>query len=237
MNNPLVDLIREAATRGCTDGDISRVTGYSTSYICILRRRNGIASLNGKGRPTTVDSERLVKIAERLKSGETLQEIGDSIGLTRERVRQIAKKSGVTGQMSRAKRRETYADRESARLAKRIKERDERYERMYGCSYETVRSLNEGLKASDPASKAVHYRLWIRNCARLMRASSGITFPQWVEIWGDKWQERGRGRSYKLARIDRRKGFTPDNVVVERGDEMMSRHWKTLPWNTTQASQ
>ncbi|GAA0415393.1 hypothetical protein GCM10008934_02930 [Virgibacillus salarius] len=41
--------------------------------------------------------KREMEMAERYKNGETLQEIGDHYGLTRERVRQLINKVGVSG--------------------------------------------------------------------------------------------------------------------------------------------
>lgn len=41
--------------------------------------------------------QREFEMVERYRSGETLQEIGDSYGITRERVRQLIKKTGTSG--------------------------------------------------------------------------------------------------------------------------------------------
>lgn len=222
MNEQLVTVIRLANERGATDTEIARVTGYTVGYIHNLRKAAGIRSSVSW---TQASVEKLDMIVQRLESGATLQEIGDSLGVTRERVRQLAAKRRITGQVGLSKRK-------SIREEKFLRERDARYQGTYGCSYGEVIALNEGIPLSHPHSKTLGYRMWVRNVLGTMRSTGTLNFPQWCEAWGDHWKDRGRGNSYRISRIDRTKPFTPDNVICEPGNTSMSRHRKLNPWQT-----
>lgn len=227
MNELLVTLIRLAAARGASDDEIARVIGYSANHIYNLRRAAGIAS---GFKPIDADDKRISLIVERLQAGASLQEIGDSIGVTRERVRQLAFKRGVTGKVSIAKRGEIRAKNMEIRKAEFSRKREERYMGTYGCSYLEVLALNEGLPLTHPDSRTLGYRYWVRNVLATMRSTGTLNFPQWCAVWGERWKERGRGTAYRLGRIDRKKPFTLENVICERGHESMSRHRKVSPW-------
>lgn len=229
MKSKILDLIRLANELGASDSEIAKVTGYNASYIGVLRRKAGIES---KYHPPKTDDTRINLVIDRLHAGETLQEIGDSLLITRERVRQIAAKRGVTAKVSQARRREFSAQTKLEQEAARLRAREERYQSAYGCSYAEVIDLNGGLPLTHPDSRSQNYRLWVRNAVVRMRSDVKLTLPQWAAAWGEHWEERGRGRNYRLSRIDRNKGFTPDNVICERGDEAMSRHRKLNPWLT-----
>lgn len=228
----LEDLIRLAVGRGANDVEIARVTGYSSFHIGSIRRKLGIKS----NHPNAADPNRIRLIVERLQSGETLQEIGDALGVTRERIRQIALKGGATGQTGRLKRKELRAKTAEERRADFLDRREGRYQGAYGCSYAEVIALNSGLPLTHPESRALGYRYWVRNVLIVSKSSGNLNFPQWCAVWGDKWNERGRGTKYRIARIDRTKAFTTDNVICERGDESISRHRKMNPWSCSPAS-
>lgn len=228
----LEDLIRLAVGRGANDHEIARVTGYSSFYVGSIRRKLGLKST----RPNVADQGRIRLIIERLQAGETLQEIGDALGVTRERIRQIAVKGGTAGKTGLLKRKELRAKTDEERRADFLDQREKRYQGAYGCSYAEVLVLNDGLPFTHPESRTLGYRYWVRNVLVVMRSSGTLNFPQWCAVWGDRWKERGRGTAYRLSRIDRTKAFTIDNVICERGDEGTSRQRKLNPWSGSRAS-
>lgn len=232
MNDQLSKLISVAHARGASDAEISRVTGYSVPYINTLRRSLGLSS---KHMHQASSADRISKIIKRIEAGETLEQIGDSIGVTRERVRQLASKGGVTGQTGMATRRLLWREARRRENQTKDEEREARYQRTYGCSYAEVIRLNAGVLLSIPGSRALEYRYWIRNVRGIMRTECSLTFPQWCAVWGEHWEDRGRGCGYRISRIDRHGAFTPDNVICERGNESMSRHRKLNPWTNTKA--
>lgn len=71
--------------------------------VCLNTARRLIAEIGGtirrkgprESKKGVADVERAAEMARRYQGGETLQEIGDSFGVTRERVRQLLRKAGV----------------------------------------------------------------------------------------------------------------------------------------------
>lgn len=72
---------------------------HGLSYHTVLRYIRAAGGSLQRGRPKTekgvLDTERADDMRSRYLAGETLQQIGNSYGLTRERVRQILRKTGV----------------------------------------------------------------------------------------------------------------------------------------------
>lgn len=53
------------------------------------------------------------------------------------------------------------------------------------------------------------------NQANYRKEEWNISFTDWVALWGDNWENKGRGpNQYRMKRIDRTKPWTADNAVV-----------------------
>ena len=61
------------------------------------------------------------------------------------------------------------------------------------------------------------YLQWLqqRNQARWRGETWELDFEQWLDIWGDLWEQRGRAADqYCMTREDPELDWTPDNVTV-----------------------
>ncbi len=169
-------------------------------------------------------TERMVGL---FRTGNTLQQIGDEYGITRERVRQIISRAGI-------KREDggVYIKRFlNAAHKERKPKRDGRYHVFYGCSKEDAERLNCGKKVSVKGSHAHLYSRQRRNANRRGIAWE-ITFPQWLEIWiaSGHFDERGRGKGYCMARFGDSGPYHPDNVEIITVAQNSSDSYIVTPW-------
>ena len=153
--------------------------------------------------------------------GATLQEIGSYYGITRERVRQIIARAGVTrydgGIHSRA---------EAKREAKAIR-KDRKSIDMYGLTHDEIRAIkdrhgNKPIKTfrqqqHSAAKRGIHWDL---------------LFSEWWLIWRDsgKWEQRGRGKGeYCMGRHNDCGAYKAGNVkiitVEKNQSEYIRRYW------------
>ena len=176
--------------------------------------------------------EREAVICSLYRDGKTLQEVGDVFGLTRERVRQILRRAGVSptqgGVRKRSERR-----RYSAKLAKsmpyhlaeaaprvaqgwRAYERDARAQAWFGCYRDEVVSLNDGLCISHKDGKALKYTEQRRNAER-RGIEWNLTFADWLRVWEESGHLDVRGRRqnrYCMARISDIGPYDVQNVYI-----------------------
>lgn len=168
---------------------------------------------------------RTLQMAYEYTHGKTLQQIGDSYGLTRERVRQIIKKTGIK------KDQGGRSIRTLINIRYQKKKKDEIHP-VYGCKKSEAIVLNGGQNVScrgTPAHRYVEHR---RN-AIYRQIGWEITFPQWMKIWQDsgKWELRGRGQGYCMARIGDTGPYHPDNVEIKTCGENFSDSYYKHPWH------
>jgi predicted transcriptional regulator len=92
----LARLYRAQHESGMTVTDIAREAGRSKQTVgTYIRAAGGTVKWPRKTKTGIADAERAAIMRERYLAGETLQQIGDTYGLTRERVRQLLRKLGV----------------------------------------------------------------------------------------------------------------------------------------------
>ena len=134
-----------------------------------------------------VDKHRAIEVIERLYPvGWTLQQIGDYLGITRERVRQIAKTCGLcvgvpTGSKARAAIR-----RDSYRAMKDVEE-----ERRLGCTYREKKAIVELCRASGLPDPSRAYSQQHKN-AKNRGIEWNLRWKEWWDIWAPYWENRGR---------------------------------------------
>lgn len=86
----VIDAVRECAEAGMTSREAAESIGLSYNTIRSFANDFNIEFVN----PNAANRDRQQAIIERFDAGETLESIGDSYGITRERVRQIVAKAG-----------------------------------------------------------------------------------------------------------------------------------------------
>ena len=150
------------------------------------------------------DKARVEEMAKLYRAGETLQQIGDKYGMTRERVRQLISFVGLNrsngGVTVKAKRNEII---NSAK-------RDASFIKRRGCTYSQYVFLRDvakatrqyGMQRKNAQKRGIHwdFDLWT-----------------WWTVWADsgKWESRGRGQGkYCMARKGDAGPYSKDNVFI-----------------------
>lgn len=148
------------------------------------------------------DTSRDADMQRLFSEGNTLQQIGDRFGITRERVRQILARYGVTkkdgGQHTKALlRRVSITERKDrASFAK------------HGCSYQQYITL---------VSLGVTRRYGRQKCNAVCRGIAwGFDLWTWWQVWdaSGHWADRGRGHGYVMARKGDCGPYSPENVYI-----------------------
>jgi len=158
--------------------------------------------------------ERAIQVCDLYQAGYTLQEIGEFYGLSRERIRQILKSSGLVGRdggQAQVARRRRYT-----KAIVQLDYRNTRSMAVYGCDWETLLLLNEGKGPSVKGCCARGYMEQQRN-ARLRGVEWDLTFPQWMTVWleSGKLSERGRAHGkYVMGRLNDYGPYAPWNVYI-----------------------
>lgn len=137
------------------------------------------------------------------EAGMTLKQIGQRYGVTHERVRQILKRLGLTGEhggkrkCARVKRERHAAARDASHLSR------------FGVGYEEYIVIRE-------SGGVAAFRQQKANAAR-RGIGWNLSLGDFWKIWQDsgKWQERGRGKGkYCLSRYTDKGDYTIGNVWV-----------------------
>jgi hypothetical protein len=160
------------------------------------------------------DSVRCQRMCELYRGGMTLQQIGTAYGITRERVRQIVKREGVSSREGGVGKR--AADKLKARQARSVRIANARTRVTYGCDAATVVALNGGKCVSHKGAPA-HIYLHQRKNAIARGIEWAITFPEWKRLWDEsgKWDQRGRRKNaYVMARKQDFGPYAPWNVYI-----------------------
>lgn len=151
--------------------------------------------------------------------GCTLEDIGKEHGVSRERVRQILKKHGLTGKDGGVRVK-------SARNAAKRKERiDARYMASWGCSreyWETLRAMHEDYWQT-PVGK---YYNQMRN-AMNRGIEWAITLKEWWETWESSgvYEQRGINKGqYVMARFNDVGPYAVGNVYITTTEENLKEY-------------
>lgn len=152
-------------------------------------------------------------IACRFRAGETQQQIGDAYGITRQRVRQILKHSGLA-RLDGGSALQRLAKIDDL-LASRDAKRGSRHVRWH-LSRDEYREHVEEFGSSGVSKSPMECFSYQRNSARRRGIAWEFTFRDWWQLWREsgRWAERGRGRGYCMARIGDSGPYCVGNVEI-----------------------
>lgn len=135
--------------------------------------------------------ERVESMKSFIVSGKSLQEVGDIFGISRERVRQILAKNGFTYRSGKDKNEEAnywgYDD---------VQEYIDAIESMPKCKIRFREQKNSALH------RGIEWKL---------------SFKEWVDIWRDHWDKRGRGHGKVMCRNKDQGAYEVGNVFIASG--------------------
>lgn len=215
----MVAKLTEMAARGLTYNEAAAEAGVSYHYVASYARRYDLTfTLEKRGRKiNTRKDARSFDMRLMYEAGQTLEQIGQKYGLTRERVRQLMTrdfgtraKDGGKAEIGRQKRREFQ------------NKRDARCLKAWGCTYRQYRT------ALKSAGKPTYGFIGQRRNARERGIKFELTFWQWWTVWQQSghWSERGRGAlSYCMCRLNDTGPYSVDNVYIATTRENMQDYW------------
>lgn len=154
------------------------------------------------------DSARTAKMISMHSQGVSLEKIGTQFGITRERVRQILDRQGISAKnggasIGRAAKREY-----------REMRREATYFVKYGLPYAVVKQLRK--------DRVTHAFSSQRKSADTRGIEWNLTFAQWFAIWqaSGKLHLRGRGKGkYCMSRVCDSGGYALGNVHIQLSTE------------------
>jgi len=164
------------------------------------------------------------------RGGKTLQQIGNKFGITRERVRQVLFKIGVScSEGGRAVRTIENRRRRSVEL-------DQKYIRKYGCTRREYAIVRASAPSGSGARPTDAYQQHKCN-ARRRGIAFHLTLAEWWAIWqaSGKWNERVRKKyGYAMCRFNDNGAYELGNVYIARLDDNVRdyqsrRHGKSYP--------
>jgi len=152
-------------------------------------------------------------ICERYLGGEILADIGKTYGVTRERIRQILKRYGITGKDGGKSK--ISADRHKKMGILKDAASDLLKQSIFGCSkaeWDYYRAMDDDYKKTPLG----FYSMQKKN-ANQRNIEWNITMNEWWFIWTEsgRWEERGlKKHGYVMARMADVGGYSLDNVHI-----------------------
>ena len=144
------------------------------------------------------------------EQGQTLKQIGERFGVSRERVRQILSQRGIDGR--HGGRTIRTAQKEAAEAL-----RQEKSSRLH---WDIPAQLRDELRAKygPTTSHRSPFRAYIaqRRNARVRGIAWEFTFATWWDVWvtSGKWELRGRWTGYEMARYGDVGPYSPSNIYI-----------------------
>lgn len=213
-------IIRDAAERGISYRETADQMGVKYHTVVNAARRYGIKfKLEKRGRKQRgiINKARAKQMVELYRDGQTLAQIGETFGITRERVRQImTSHAGI-----RAKDGGKVFTAAKARAARKAA-KDRKSLAKWGCTYAEYLKI---LKHPDKPT----YAFWsqVKN-AQKREIPFELSLADWWRIWqtSGHWDQRGRGANgYQMCRLNDTGPYAVDNVYIATCTENMKDYW------------
>jgi hypothetical protein len=157
----------------------------------------------------------LEDVQQRYKKGSTLQDIADVYGVTRERVRQVLHKAGVSRQDGGGSLR--ARQKKAAAIAAQVGRAEAAARRRFGCSVRDLQMLGGWCSKVKDSIAGYYVQQRVNAAARGIRWQ--ITLPEWWAIWeqSGRWEQRGNRRnSFVMCRFGDCGPYSSDNVYIDR---------------------
>lgn len=167
-----------------------------------------------------MSDERNATMVSLYRSGQTLQQIGDAYGMTRERVRQILKAAGVSKRDGGAAVRfeREVSDRRSRAEAESIQKTG-----MPCAMVHALRALGSSMRdagSSYSQTPIGAFRVQ-RNNALRRGIEWRLSLAEWWAIWeaSGRWESRGTGQGYVMCREGDKGPYAVGNVYIATARE------------------
>lgn len=201
-------LARKMAEMGCTAPQIAAAIGcLHTAQVHTWAKAKGITLVHApSGAPKiTQPDARAQRMLDMYRQGLTLAKIGEQFGVTRERVRQIAKKFGAVraGIAMRSARNDQKKDAKQRSFAARVFAK-------WGVEVDLWRELR--------ANGTVRAYEQQRQSSSIRGIGWHLTFADWYAVWqaSGKLHLRGRGKGkYCMSRIKDGGAYELGNVHIQ----------------------
>jgi predicted DNA-binding protein YlxM (UPF0122 family) len=174
--------------------------------------------------------KRIETMSQLFLSGNTMQEIGDRYGISRERVSKILRNTGVAIKNGGAALRKIKKDKEKFEI------KNNRWIPYYKCTYSQLDGAKKEL-----AKEGCHFRKFaVQKCsARRRGISFDMSFPEWVDTWikSGKARDMGAGHGkYCMSRFGDVGSYSSGNVEIIPSVQNNIDAWKYKKWDTGQKS-
>lgn len=164
------------------------------------------------------------------RKGKTLAQIGRKYGVTRERVRQLLARFGLSAEDGGCAIRTFLKTRDSAKSgAAQQAAREALHFARWGMPREAVNALSP-FKRSDSRHPTYKFRSQKSNAAK-RGIEWRMTFAEWWRVWQEsgKWEQRGRGEGYCMARWADDGPYSVENVYICTIGQNFSDSYITKP--------
>lgn len=169
-------------------------------------------------------------MCERYRSGETLDAIGSSYGITRERVRQLISGNGVSSFLGG--RRARAAENSRKVWDQKMDARNKRALKWFGVSWSEFVALNDGHTGFWKGGQKSREFLQQRRNAIRRGIAWELTFKDWWNIWENSGKYALRGRyshSYVMSRIKDTGAYSASNVQIKTARDNIAESYLVTP--------
>jgi hypothetical protein len=159
------------------------------------------------------------KVISDYQCGMSMPKIAGQYGVSRQCIQQILKKYNI----SRTDGGAYLRGKEIKAL--QIQERNLRYLDKIGCTFGEYKAI--------PKVARTAYQEQMRNAAN-RKIGWAFTLYTWWIVWQEsgKWEQRGRGLKYVMARKEDVGLYSPDNVYICTNQQNMRDYYKTDLYQT-----
>ena len=155
---------------------------------------------------------------EMYKQGCIQEQIAAHFKVTRQRVQQVLKKHGIRRAAG------GNSKRIAAKNEARLHSKNHRCLRRWGMTIDEYRAHVSEYGTSGRRDSPMGRFQAQRKDFQKIGVVWLLPFAQWWAVWqrSGKWQQRGRGNGYRLARINTARGYVLGNVQIIGGSDHMS---------------